>query len=80
MLTPPPSLPCMQTPVGCVDTLTYGVTLLKVTDYKQMVYRNKVYRVIILHIAYSFWGLRPQISTVPQTPDLPLHPLLLNSR
>ena len=35
-----------------------------------MVYRNKVYRVIILHITYSFWGLRPQT----HTGALPLDP------
>jgi len=28
-----------------------------------MVYRNKLYIVIILHITYSFWGLRPQVLT-----------------
>jgi len=50
--------------------LCFWCILLKLTNYKQMVYRNKVYRVIILHITYSFWGLRPQILTglCPWTP------------
>ena len=35
-----------------------------------MVYRNKVYRLIILHITYSFWKLRLQTPTGA----LPLYP------
>jgi len=51
-----------------------------------MVYINKVYRVIILHLTYNFWGLRPKTPTgalpldpagglpSPRPSGLPLHP------
>jgi len=76
-----PSLPFMKTPSRGLDTavLCFLCILLKLTNYKQMVYRNKVYRVIILHITYSnphrssapgpHWGLPS-----PRHPGLPLHP------
>jgi len=31
-----------------------------VNKYKQIMYRNKVYRGIMIHYSYSFWERRPQ--------------------
>ena len=51
---------CSSTNAQSAALNMFLMHIVKTNQLQHMVYRNKVYRVIILHITYSFWGLRPR--------------------